>query len=154
MDLSSDPRASGFSAAEFRDNIRFAMQLGLPENESERCTFRWTVERTYATADSGGNPYDFAEEPTATVTHADVLVPAAVEFSGGASGGGSNGTPVGDFHSGRATITLLDEDYAQIEGADLVLLGGNTYKIKYVGPPLGLFDVTVYQLFCQAVSES
>lgn len=154
MDLSSDPRADAFSAAEFRDNIRFAMRMGLPETESERCTFRWTTERTYATADSGGNPYDFGAEPETTVTHADVLVPAAVEFSGGVSGGSTNGTGVGTFFPTRATITLLDEDYAEVEGADIVLLGGNTYTVKYVGPPLGLFDVTVYQIFCQAASES
>lgn len=154
MDLSSDPRASSFSASEFRDSIRFAMNMGLPENEAERCTFRWTTERTYATADSGGNPYDFSAEPEETITRDDVLVPAAVEFSGGASGGSTNGTGVGTFFPARATITLLDEDYALVEGADQVVLGGNTYRVKYVGPPLGLFDVTVYQVFAQAVSES
>ena len=151
MDLSTDPRASAFNAADFRDNIRFAMNLGLPNDEESRPIFRWTVLRSYGVSDTGGNPYDFSEEPIETITHDDVSVPAAVEFSAGSV---NNGTPVGDFVLVHAVITLLDEDYSLVDGADQVLLGGNTYKVQYVGPPLGLFDVTVYQVFCQSVGES
>lgn len=141
---------SDFSADEFRSGIRAAMNMGLPENEADRATFLWTTTRTFSAADSSGTPFDFTEEPIKTVKKDPVQVPVAVEFTGR---GSSGGTPVGTFHTPRVTITVLDEDYAQIEGADEVKLGGNTYAIDFVAPPIGLFEVTVYQLYCRAVSE-
>jgi hypothetical protein len=148
----TDSRAAGFDAAGFRSAIRFAMNMGLPNATSERATFKWSTVRTFATADPAGSPYDFSSTPTASVTHADVLIPVAVEFS--ARPAGSRDTAVGQFDSSRAVLTVLDEDYALVAGADLVLLGQNTYEIQFVGPPVGLFDVTIYQLFCDARDES
>lgn len=148
----TDSRAAGFNPAAFRDAIRFAMHMGLPNATEERATFRWTTVRTYDTADPAGNPYDYTATPATSVAHDDVLIPVAVEFS--ARPAGSRDTAVGQFDSSRAVITVLDEDYALVEGADLVLLGGNTYEVEFVGPPLGLFDVTIYQLYCDARDES
>lgn len=143
---------SAFDATAFRTAIRSAMTMGLPGTTSERATFRWTPDKTFATADGAGKPYSWGATPTTTTTHADVQVPVAVEFS--ARPAGSLSTVMGEFDTSRAVITVLDEDYADIVGADLVLLGGNTYEIEFVGPPMGLFDVTVYQLFCLARDES
>lgn len=128
------------------------MIMGLPLSESERITFRWTPESTWAVDDPGGSPYNFAATPVSTETHADVLVPAAVEFS--ARLASSSGESIGDFDNSRAIITILDEDYELVRTADLVILGGNAYEIEFVAPPLGLFEVTVYQLYCVARDES
>lgn len=154
MASTSDARASGFDAATFRDSIQFAMNMGLPETASERCTFRWTPEKDYRIEDPGGNPYDFTatNTPTNTVAPADVQVDAAVEFVSRSTL--SQGTALGELNTPRATITLLDVDYALVEGADQVLLGGNTYDVDYVAPPVGLFEVTIYQIHCSAVDES
>ena len=150
----TDPRASGFDAATFRDSIQFAMNMGLPETTSERVTFRWTPEKDWRIEDPGGNPYDYSSTnaPTNTVAPADVQVDAAVEFVTRTTLSG--GTAIGEFNTPRAVITLLDVDYAQIEGADKVLLGGNTYYVDFVAPPMGLFDVTIYQIHCSAGDES
>lgn len=128
------------------------MNMGLPNATVERATFKWETVRTYTTADPAGNPYDYTATPAATVTHADVSIPVAVEFS--ARPAGSRDTSVGQFDASRAVITVLDEDYEQVEGADIVMLGENTYEIEFVGPPLGLFDVTIYQIYADARDES
>lgn len=147
----SDPR---FDADAFRTNIRFAMTMGLPNTVAERATFRWTVVRTFAKDDAAGNPYNWESTATTTVANPDVQVECAVEFGNG----GTDNTNVGTFDAGLVTITVLDEEFALLTVgnvmADKVLLGGNTYDIDFVGPPLGLFDVTVYQIYCKAPDES
>lgn len=143
---------AGFNAEAFRAAIRSTMQMGLPNAVPERATFQWKVERTYARPDPSQNPYEWTETPSTTTTHADVQIPVAIEFS--ARPAGTVDTVVGQFDTARVTITVLDEDFALIEGADYVQLGENTYVIDFVGPPMGLFDVTVYQLFATAVDET
>lgn len=147
----SDPR---FDANAFRTNIRFAMTMGLPNTVAERATFRWTVVRTFAKDDASGAPLDWGTTATTTVTNPDVQVECAVEFGVAAA----ENTNVGTFDTSRAVITVLDEEFALLTVnnvlADRVLLGGNTYEVDYVGPPLGLFDVTVYQIYCKAPDES
>jgi hypothetical protein len=143
---------AAFNPGEFRTAIRDAMNMGLPANVSERATFKWNVERTYTVADPGDNPYDWNDTPVSTTTHADVQIPVAVEFTARASDAGANN--IGSFDPSRVTLTVLDEDYALVQGADEVLLGGNAYVIRYVAPPLGLFEVTVYQIFAEARDES
>jgi hypothetical protein len=152
MASTTDPRASGFNAAQFRDAIKFAMNMGLPNTVSERATFRWTPDYTYSTSDPGGTPYDLESTPTATDAPEDVQIDCAVEFVSKANASG--GTALGPFDVTRAVITILDTDYSSVAGADQVLLGENTYKVDFVAPPMGLFEVTIYQVYCTAVDES
>jgi hypothetical protein len=148
----SDPSFGGdFNATVFRQGIRNAMTMGLPVDPAERITFRWTTKKKYSSSDSSGLPFSFDDAPVSEVKHEDVQIPAAVEFLSGAN---EQGTSVGMFQTPRAVITILDEDYELVRGANEVLLGGNTYTIDYEAPPLGLFSVTVYQLHVQAKDES
>lgn len=140
---------TGFNAAQFRTAIKNAMRMGLPNTVSERATFRWTPNYTYQTADPGGTPYDLKSEPVTEDIREDVQVDCAVEFVSRATASG--GTPIGVFDAARAVITVLDTDYAAIAGADQVILGGDVYKVDYVAPPMGLFEVTVYQIYATAV---
>lgn len=141
-----------FNAAAFRTAIRSTMTMGSPQNPAERATFRWKVERDYAIDDPANNPYDWTAAPTTEVANPDVQIPVAVEFS--ARPAGSSQTQMAEFDTSRVVLTILDEDFAKIDGADYVLLGGNTYAIQFVGPPMGLFEVTIYQMFLEAVDES
>lgn len=141
-----------FNQDVFRDVIRTTMIMGTANPTTEKPTFRWNPSKTYTIQDPGGQPYDFTSAPVTTVAPADVQVPVAVEFS--ARPAGSLETSIGEFDTSRVIITVLDEDYALIKGADEVLLGGNTYDIQFVGPPIGLFEVTVYQIFAIARDES
>lgn len=148
----------GFSGADFRDNIRFAMQMGAPTSTTEQVTFYWNREKTYSPQDHGRRPYDFTQ---ATVTdvpgNADIpagstTVDCAVEFTPRNSTGAEN--QVGAFEAPRCVVTILDEEYATIEGFDYAMIDGTTYHPDYVAPPLGLFDVTVYQIHLTAADEA
>lgn len=142
-----------FDANFFRTQIRETMVMGLP-SVSERATFVWPEEKTYAVAtDPKGRPYDLGAAPTATTTHPDLQVPVAVEFTGG-SVTRTAYTQAGEEDAVRVIITALDVDYVLIKDYPHVLLGENTYKIDYWAPPVALFSVSVYQAYCSAMDES
>lgn len=145
----TDPR---FSATRFRDAIHFVMQMAAPQAISERATFRWNTERTYTSADPAGRPYSWDAAAASTTTHPDVQIDCVVEFA--ARPAGSRDTPIGEFDTSRANITVLDDDIAAIAGADEVILNGNTYDILFIGPAQGLFDVTLYTIYAEARDES
>ena len=146
----TDPRAAGFNSAAFRDAIRFAMTMGLPNAESERITFMWDVVRVNENADPSGAPYDFTQAPTQRTVQDPVQVTAAVEFRTDSS----DGTSLGSIENPHIIITLLDEDYALVEDATKVQLNDAEYIIKFTAPPMGMFDATVYQMYAEAVDES
>lgn len=143
---------AAFNSTLFRSAIKSAMNMGLPEDTAQRATFRWTPVRAFGVEDPGSKPYNWSSTPTSEVLHADVQIDCAVEFSSRPAG--SRDTVVGQFDTSRAILTILDEDFPSIEGATHVLLGGNTYEIQFVAPPMGLFDVTVYQIYADALDES
>lgn len=139
---------SSFDAAAFRDAITSTMEMGLPTDESERVTFRFSAEETFETVDSAGHPFDYTASPTTVTPETDVQVPVAVEFE--ARPASSLDTSLGQFDSPRGTVTILDTYYPDVEGADLVIVDGKEYTIEYWLPPVGLFDVTIYQCIITA----
>lgn len=142
----------GFDADAFRQAITSTMEMALPLNEDERITFIWKTERTFDHADESGVPYDFTAVPTSVEEHDPVQIPAAVEFTSRRP----DGTSLGQFENPRVVATILDTHFTEISDPlpDEALLGGNTYKIDFVQPPIGLGSVTVYQVWMTAVDES
>lgn len=137
---------SQFDANAFRTAVRFAMTMGSPTQTSEKATFRWGRQQTFAPQDPTHKPYHWNEAVVSDTTHADVVLDnVAVEF---ATNRTQAGTAVGEFIPLRATVTLLDEEHALVEGADLVLLGGNVYSVS-VTTVVALFSVDVYQMYCE-----
>ena len=139
---------AAFDPNGFRDAIRAAMVMGQPVDPAEQTTFVWLEEETFAAEGPGTlteDPYDWTAAPTSTVaTRKVVQVNCAVEFTRDTS---LEGQAMGAFAANAAVLTLLDEDWAVVKGADQVLIGGNTYVVDAPGAtPSGLFDVTVYQL--------
>lgn len=150
--------SSGFSATEFRDNIHFAMTMGMPGVVSEQVTFKWDRVQEFNPEDHAHRPYDFTQ-PTTTdepgnpdEPDGSLVVTCAIEFTPRNSSGVEN--QVGAFNAPRVVITLLDEEYDLVHDADWVLIDGNRYNLEYVAPPIGLFDVTVYQMHATAADES
>jgi hypothetical protein len=137
-----------FDATAFRTAIKSAMAMGAPTSVQERATFRWVTAKTFNIDDPAGRPYDWGQAPATSTTTADVQIDCAVEFTSTSS----TTNAVGQFEKARATITVLDEDYVKIIGADQVILGGDTYVIDFVEPPIGLFEVTIYQVHCSALT--
>lgn len=148
---------SAFDASVFRTAIRNAMVMGLPTATEERATFKWKVRRDYEVADSNENPFNWSSTPDVTTTYPDIQVTCAVEFF--SKGGDTQGTRVGELDVSRIIITLLDEEWEEVllngddNVPDFVQMDDAEYKVLFVGPPIGLFDVTVYQVFIQAIDE-
>jgi hypothetical protein len=142
---------SGFNADTFRTNIKNTMRMGSPQSVPERVTFRWRTKKNYAgKTDKKGKPFDLAAAATIPAdAKADIQIDCAVEIEDR----NPAGTPLGQFNTPKATITVLDEDYALIDGAHEVLIGENTYTINYT-EPVGLFSVTVYTIHATARDES
>lgn len=153
MAIPTNPNfGAGFDAAAFRDNIKSTMQMGSPNSSSEKVTFRWPTRLDYGVGvklDPNGKPYVLGASVVADETSPDVQIDCAVEFIDRTS----VGTPIGEFNNPRVIITILDEDFESVKTATKVLIGGNTYSIQY-SRPVGLFSVTVYEVFAQAVDES
>lgn len=138
--------SSGFDSAAFRTAIRSAMTMGLPSDTTQAVTFVFSEVAAYAHEDPNANPFDWTSSPTTDVVARNVQVPAAVEWGVGTI----QGTAVGDFDTSKVTLTLLDVDYASVQGCDSVHINGVIYQIDSIGPPVGLFDVTVYSMYCTA----
>jgi hypothetical protein len=152
----NDPRAAGFNEAGFRDAIKFAMQMGLPEDESLRATFVWSSKKSFASADRAGRPYSFDAEPLSEQNFEAIQVDCAVQWVDRSAQADFNA--IGSFDSPRAVLTLLDVDFDKIQvygvSPDKVLLGGSTYNIQFTEPPVGLFGVTVHRIHIRAEDES
>lgn len=122
------------------------MTMGSPNLTAEKATFRWSRAQTHNPQDPANRPYRWDQVPVTDTTPPDVVLDnVAVEFATNRAGGG---TSVGEFVPLRATLTLLDEEYSQVEGADLVLLGGDPYGITMT-TTVAMFSVDVYQMFCE-----
>lgn len=159
----ADPTGA-FVADDFRASIRATMLLGMPEDQDQRPIFLFPRARTYAVEDKAHLPFDWTTTPATdsdpdeprTVkcgTEADEVL-CAWEAAGGRGGTQSNETPFGDFDSERLVVTMLDVDFALIDGFDRAMFSGNTYRYQFEGPRTGLYEVTVHQLVLGAVDES
>jgi hypothetical protein len=143
--------SSAFDAANFRTSIKAAMNMGLPVPTALRPTFRFKEEKAFPVdtlLDDDGYPFDPSIEPVVT-SPAPILVDCAVEITKAEP----SELPVGAIRRLKATLTILDTDYARIKDAYEVDLGGDAYTIETVLPPYGLFDVTIYQLICVSKEE-
>ncbi len=124
------------------------MTLGLPTNQADWPTFRWTpVQSASGPVDPNGIPYDLTSSATVK-RKADVQVPCAIRYSAGQV----SDTPLGEFDTTKPVLTILDTDYAQVVGADKVLLGGTVYQVSFVAPPEALYDLGVYTVYLEADS--
>lgn len=133
---------SGFNAREVRAAFRLAMRVGSPNNSDHQVTFRWKGAKTYASSDPAGKPYDYTASPVTNETHPDVKVPAAVEYLQPAS----TELTAGEMDRLPAKLTLVDEDYEKVKGADVVVIGGMEFPIAFIEPPQGLVNVDIYNL--------
>lgn len=141
----------GFNAAEFRDGIKLAMNMGLPGVVTDRPTFHFKTVRSYPAGtrlNAEGEPFD-PNTPILITEPPPVQIPCAVEVAQVTP----EELPVGPFRQVKATITILDEQWPQVKDAYEVSLGGSRYVVSYTPPPVGLFDVTVYTFVCYAKAE-
>lgn len=141
---------AGFNAAEFRDAIHFAMQLGAAPDPAEQVTFHFDSQLVYTVpADGADVPFD----PNATVTKTTpppVRVDCAVEYFDAEN----QPTSFGMLAPTRLSVTVLDEDYRLIQGCSYVVVHGDRYDYRRTEPPSGLFDVGLYTMHFTSRSET
>lgn len=143
----SDP---GFNAAEFRDAIHFAMQLGSAPDPGQQVVFHFPKQLTYnVPADGAQVPFDPSATVTA-VTPTPIKVDCAVEYFDAEN----QPTGFGLLAPSRLSITLLDEDYAKVKDASHVVIHGDRYDYRRTEPPSGLFDVGLYVMHFTSQSET
>lgn len=144
--------AAGFDPDKFRTAIHFVMNLGLPQATVDRPTFYFRSTKTYPPGtrlDTEGTPLDPRIEAVVT-TPTPVQVPCAVEYTADRT---DNESLVGTFVDSKATLTILDTDFALVKDAIEVALGQSRFNITFIAPPIGLSTVTVYQVFCFPKNE-
>lgn len=140
---------AGFDGDNFRSIITQTMLMGAPNRVEQKATFYFEGKAEYEVTDPTGLPYDLSADVVSDDLLRDpVVANCAVEFVDRASAV----TPVGNFDTPRATVTMLDVEYATVAGATSVKLGGDMYDIRYV-TVVGLFDVDVFELNCEARGE-
>ena len=140
----------GFPAQEVRDGLRLPMRMGLPADEAKWPTF---VTPATPAAPAGGmdadgvpwSPDDVAVAPEP----AEVSVVCALQWE-------VDGQVVENFGARQPStvlITLLDEEYAQIEGFEYVLIYASNvtptrFFYRKVRARFALDAVEVFQIEC------
>jgi hypothetical protein len=159
-------RSSAFSGAFNEAEMRYAlletMKMGLPEDPAQRLTWYWKRERVYSPDDQAGNPYDWTAPPVSdtpanpalpdTGDDQSLQVPYALEFS--ARPAGSASTVLGEIDTSRAIVTMLDSDFERIKTADYAVIDDSRYRIQFDAPPMGLFGLTVWQVFLESEDQT
>lgn len=149
-----------FDADAFRNGIRFAMQMGAPPDEERKAVFVFkSTARSYwkdgvelteqPRIDRDGKPLD----PTIKVVEVPgrrEQVDCAVEILRA----DATELPVGNFRPTKAVVTLLDEEYAKIEGCRELIYNADRYLYGYEPEAPGLFDVGTHTIVFYALDES
>lgn len=154
--------SGAFDEATMRSALLNTMLMGMPENVGQRLTWYWKRERVYSPDDQAGNPYDWTAPPISdlpgnpalpdTGSDQSLQVPYALEFASRPAGSAS--TVLGAIDTSHVTVTLLETDYEKIRTADYVILDDTRYRIQFDAPPMGLFGLTVWQIFLEAEDEN
>lgn len=139
-----------FTADSFRADIRQTMFMALPDDTTLRPVFLFPDERTVTNPDVDGEPWDWDQTPQG---------PEPGRVTCGLGTGqvvcvweplGETRRPItvalGDFEPDRLVITVLDVDWALIDGFNVVAFPRGRYRYEKRIPDRGLFDVTVYQV--------
>lgn len=142
----TDPTGA-FDADEFREGIRAAMLMGLPDDEEMRPTFHFPAGTVNDSADPGGKPWDFNQPKSVDSTPAPdpVLVLCAVKVTDGQAGY----TSVGKFLAREAVLSFFEDEWAAANDPvpfNVVFIGAKPYKRAEELEPVGMFEVTTYRV--------
>jgi hypothetical protein len=149
-----------FDATQFRNSIRFAMQMGAPIDPALRATFVFPESGT-TTYTKNGDPVTNPRldrdgvplDPEIEITR-PAPVEVAVDCSVEIDHVRPDEMPVGTYRPTRAVVTVLDEQYAQIKGCRELRFNGDRYLFDSEQYGLGLFGVGIAVMHFYAVDES
>ena len=149
-----------FNAAEVRDALHFAMEMGSPNRQVDKATFYFKQAAVWKDSagnvienprlDQDGNP--FWSDLTLTYEGRDpeVVDRVAVDFSIARP----EELEVGTFRPTRIEVTILDLEWDKVrEAIEISVVGGDRYYISYEKPVVALFDMDVHVLVCYALDK-
>lgn len=160
-----------FDVAAFENGIRFAMQMGTPNDSDKRPKFiRKGTGRTYwkdgvqlgstPRLDQDGTPLDPDIEvrrdsdtviTTPKTDEGSVDCAIAIQKAGRAE---LDEQPVGNLRGTKAEVTVLPSDYATIADCREMLYNGDTYVYGYEPEVNGLFGSGVHTLVFYCLDDS
>jgi hypothetical protein len=152
--------SAAFDSQGFRDAIKFAMQMGTNPNPDRRPIFvkrsgaatYWKNNVQLSTTprlDRDGIPLDPDVEVRREADQ-NLEVDCAIEVVRAEA----EELPVGNFRPTKVVATLLDAEYALVQGCRELLYNGDRYVFGYEPESNGLFDVGVYTMIFYAKDES
>lgn len=156
---------ANFDADQFRAAIKFAMQMGAPNEPLRQISFIRKVggtryympDGTEVFPQEGDIKVDRDGKPLnpdiAMVDEEDVEITAdcAVDLKPVHDVGE---LPVGKFRPVKAEVTVLDVDYVKIAACREMKYNGDRYIYGYEPTDNGLFDVDIHTMIFYALDES
>lgn len=141
-----DPEGA-FDADGFREGIRSAMLMGLPQDESLRPRFKFPVTTVNASADPGNRPFDFNQpkDPSSQEPAEPLLVLCGIEVEDEQRAY----TNAGKFEARRAVLTFFEDEWVAVNEPvpfHQVLIGAKPYRRGATLEPAGLFEVTIQRV--------
>jgi hypothetical protein len=142
---------AAFDATAFRSGIHLAMAMGLPPATADQPTFYFAQPRAYdVPVDEEGVPYDPTAQPLPAASGLNpVQVLCAVEYYDAFG----EIITFGIVTPSRVVLTLLDAEFAQVDGFTHVEIGQERYVFRHWEVPLGLFNVGVRRAWCLNENE-
>lgn len=151
-----------FDKEAFENGIRFSMQMGAPNDLDRQAVFikKSTTVRYFLGStevfpgadlrtDRDGKPLN-PDVRMEAGTDQEIPVDCAIEITKA----DADELPVGDFRPTKATVTVLDSDYLDIEGCQEMRYNADRYLFGYEPEADGMFDSGVHQLVFYAVDDS
>lgn len=147
-----------------RNGLLFAMQMGAPNDASERVKFIMKGSgRQYflndvevfpapdgdLKIDRDGLPLN-PEVEVVNATDQEIEVDVAIEIEEV----NADETPVGNFRPVRATVTLMQEEYEQVDGCRELAYNNDRYGYGYEPDSIGLFGMNFHVMIFYALDES
>lgn len=155
---------TGFDPAGFRNAIKFAMQMGAPNMDGRQIAFvkknntvtyhlgseLLTTGDPRLKVDRDGKPLN----PNIRVTKGQDTVVDGIDCAIEIKQVQRDELPVGNFRPIRATVTVLDVDYAEIKDCRELLYNGDRYQYGFEPEDYGLFEVDVHSIVFYALEDS
>lgn len=126
------------------------MEFGLPSATSDQPSFFMPQTTTSVgnVLDDEGVPFDPAVTPTLS-TLVKKQVKCAVEYVDGDGKVEAFAVIV----PSKIKVTLLDQEYVQVQGFSFVVIKGQKYYYQRTEPPVALGTVDVYTVYCRAEDD-
>lgn len=135
-----------------REVFRRTMVMGLPVEDSEKPTFYFKYVAEWDKHDAEESPWDWQAAPEDETERAPVQPICAYQFFSPLGRQGAFPTEVGDFSPSSLVVTMLEDEFAEVNGASYATVGPSAIRwfFRFWRPSYGLGDMTVYEVHMSA----